>query len=130
LYGYRQKGSDLNKKNPIYPLIILILILTEKSQFRQKNTSHILPLTSYKKMTDSEFDIMEQLYFMTSLEALARTIDLPFTELIDTLQNMHREGWIAVYASIDKEPVTVPDFSQSKYYLLATKAGLFAHNTR
>jgi DNA-binding Lrp family transcriptional regulator len=84
-------------------------------------------------MTDTEFDILDELYFVQSFEALTQVISLSETEIRNGLQGLLEKGWIKCFASISEEvPGDEVDFENKyqQYYYLATKAGLLAHNSR
>ncbi|MEQ9438348.1 MAG: hypothetical protein RIG62_04840 [Cyclobacteriaceae bacterium] len=84
-------------------------------------------------MTDLEYDVMDELYFVSSFEQLRETLELEDDELRNVLQTLLRKEWITCYLNHSEEiPHQEADFSDhyQKYYYLATKAGLLAHNGR
>ncbi|MDO1445238.1 hypothetical protein Q0590_03200 [Rhodocytophaga aerolata] len=84
-------------------------------------------------MTDAEFDVMDELYFVTAFATLANQLDLPEHELKQTLQSLLAKGWIKCFKSASEELVADElDFESEykQYYFLATKAGLLAHNSK
>jgi hypothetical protein len=84
-------------------------------------------------MTDTEFDILDELYFLKSFAELNRVLKIPEIVLKEELENLYQKGWLKCYESAIKEPISgEPDFQANyqKYYYLATKAGLLAHNTQ
>jgi hypothetical protein len=84
-------------------------------------------------MTDTEFDVIDELYFVTSFDVLAAQVDLPEPDLKYTLQSLLAKGWIKCFKTASEEllPEEIDlDQAYRKYYFLATKAGLLAHNTK
>ena len=85
-------------------------------------------------MTELEFDIIDELYFVTSFGRLADNLNLSPEELCQNLQALVRQGYITCYypdpdTEIEYNPA---NFNQQypQYYFLATKAGLMTHNLR
>ncbi|RDC63339.1 hypothetical protein [Adhaeribacter pallidiroseus] len=85
-------------------------------------------------MTEREFDIIDELYFVTSFRQLADALNLPLEELSAGLQALARQGYIkCFYPDPDTEVEYNPvNFNQqcAQYYYLATKKGLMIHNSR
>jgi hypothetical protein len=83
-------------------------------------------------MTDAEFDVLDELYFVTSYQSLASQVTLTEQELTQTLHHMLQKGWIKCFKSASEElPLSELNFEEYKqYYYLATKAGLLAHNSK
>ncbi len=85
-------------------------------------------------MTELEFDIIDELYFVTSFRQLAAGLDLPPDELYQSLQGLVQQGFIkCFYPDPDTEVEYNPvNFNQqyTSYYFLATKEGLMTHNSR
>ncbi len=85
-------------------------------------------------MTETEFDIIDELYFVTSFRQLANSLLLNHNELCQGLQALVRQGYIkCFYPDPDTEIEYNPaNFNQNcpYYYFLATKAGLMLHNSR
>jgi hypothetical protein len=83
-------------------------------------------------MTDIEFELIDQLYFVQSFEELCKTMEMKEDELKNLLLLMVQKEWVKV---MDKETDEEITFSEqwlancSAYFYLATKKGLFAHNT-
>lgn len=83
-------------------------------------------------MSDKEFDVLDELYFLQSFETLEKLVSPEGRELVDILQNLIEKGWVRCYIAPDNEI----KFDKSsywkeyhKYYYLASKEGLFAHNS-
>lgn len=84
-------------------------------------------------MTDIEFDVLDELYFVTSFTALTQQVDLGEQHLKQTLHGMLQQGWIKCFKSASEElPASELIFEEEyqQYYYLATKAGLLAHNSK
>ena len=84
-------------------------------------------------MTDTQFQLLDELYFVTSFAALANACTLPEETLLIELQQLWATGWLRVlYPNADTELPYQPDMPTQdfrKYYFLASKAGLLAHNS-
>lgn len=84
-------------------------------------------------MTDSEFDVLDELYFVISFKELLQYVSMTEWELKEVLHCMLQKKWIKCLSSPDYElSGNELDFENyyNTYYYLATKAGLLAHNTR
>ena len=84
-------------------------------------------------MTDLEFSVLDELYFVTAFEELEKSVDLPRDELISVLNSLWEKGWLRCYLDVDNEldPGNADIGNQfHKYHYLASKEGLFAHNSR
>ncbi len=83
-------------------------------------------------MTDREFEIMDELYFVQTFDALLEATKLPESELKQGLNQLIDKGWAKCLNSLTVEVgAEVTDFETKyrNYYYLATKAGLLAHNS-
>ncbi len=84
-------------------------------------------------MTDLEFDIIDELYFVTAYKDLREATELSDEMLKTNLINMARRGWVRVYRSVDEESeldkLDLENDFQS-YFYLASKKGLFEHNSQ
>lgn len=83
-------------------------------------------------MSDSEFDVLDELYFVQSFDNLQGLCDLDTDELVKTLSSLFEKKWIKVLKTVDEEEI--PDkvllkTEYRKYFYLATKKGLLAHNS-
>ncbi|MFC6999459.1 hypothetical protein [Rufibacter roseus] len=85
-------------------------------------------------MTDQEFDILDELYFVTPYLELKEKLDLPDHELQEALRGLISMNYIkCLYPDQDTEvPFDPEHFTKEaeKYYFLATKAGLLNHNSK
>lgn len=84
-------------------------------------------------MTDTEFAILDELYFVTSYKDLRSTISLTDEELCQGLQALLQKGYIRIlYPDQDTEQeYDATQFGKHchDYFYLATKAGLVVHNS-
>jgi hypothetical protein len=84
-------------------------------------------------MTENEFDILDELYFVASYPDLRSTLSLSDDELCEGLQSLLSKGYIRImYPDQDTEHAYDPDtFGKhcQDYFFLATKAGLVVHNS-
>ena len=84
-------------------------------------------------MSENEFDILDELYFVTSYRDLKSTLSLNEEEICTALQSLIRQGYVKIlYPDPDTEyAFDAAQFGSqcSVYYFLATKAGLVVHNS-
>jgi hypothetical protein len=83
-------------------------------------------------MTDQEYDVLDELYFLTSFPELSKRCQLEAEELIEVLRTLLKKGWLNCF--IEKDVPLTPeevdlDQHYNQYYYLASKSGLFAHNS-
>lgn len=82
-------------------------------------------------MTDTEFDVLDELYFVQSYEYLQEELGFDDEELKNTLIGLSEKGWIKCYSDMDVE-VFEQDLDLEKnyqrYFYLASKKGLMVHN--
>ncbi|QMU31349.1 hypothetical protein [Adhaeribacter radiodurans] len=85
-------------------------------------------------MTEIEFEIIDELYFVTSFHQLENALFLADEELCHSLQDLVVRGYVKCYYP---DPDTEIEYNKVKfskdykqYYFLATKAGLMVHNSR
>jgi len=83
-------------------------------------------------MTDIEFQILDELYFMQPYSHLVKNIGLTDSSLSAGLLSLLEKGWVRCYTSPNEEV----DFRHCDYrnnywslYFLASKKGLIAHNS-
>ncbi|MBF8965180.1 hypothetical protein I0P70_18170 [Pontibacter sp. FD36] len=84
-------------------------------------------------MTENEFAIMDELYFVTSYADLKSTSALTDEELCAALRDLISKDYIRI---LYPDPDTEHAYDESKfgkhcqeYFYLATKAGLVVHNS-
>jgi DNA-binding Lrp family transcriptional regulator len=85
-------------------------------------------------MSDLEFDILDELYFVISFKELQKHLHLSEEVLANTLSNLLNKGWVKCFYAGGDEIVLQEELDfetkYSTYHYLATKAGLLAHNSR
>jgi len=83
-------------------------------------------------MTDIEFQILDELYFLQSYSYLTKTVGISEAELKTGLKSLLQKGWIRCYKTPSEEiefPNRHFDSEYWSYYYLASKTGLLAHNS-
>ncbi|WP_425637366.1 hypothetical protein ACPUEN_18280 [Algoriphagus yeomjeoni] len=82
-------------------------------------------------MSEEEFDLMDELYFVQPYSYLAETLAWEDELLLATLQKLYSQGLVKCLDDPDTERFGVVDISKEgkDLYFLATKKGLMAHNT-
>jgi hypothetical protein len=82
-------------------------------------------------MTDLEFDVLDELYFVISFDDLKRATELDTETLRKVLLGLLEKSWVKCFGDHEEEikPETL-DFEQnySQYAYLASKEGLMKHN--
>lgn len=84
-------------------------------------------------MTDIEFDVLDELYFVQPFDYLVDELDVDEPELKETLSVLIDKGWVKCFISMQEEELPHQVKLEEKYkeyFYLATKAGLMAHNGR
>lgn len=84
-------------------------------------------------MTDKEFDVLDELYFLTSFQELQENCGIPSDKLASLLWEMITKEWINCFKNYDQEFVPEKDEFQAQfgnYHYLASKKGLLKHNAR
>lgn len=84
-------------------------------------------------MTDEEYEVMDELYFVHDFDELQDLVAKDDAALVPILESLFEKGWLKVQSDIDSEvPKDDVDIRLyfNKYYYLASKQGLLAHNTR
>lgn len=84
-------------------------------------------------MTDEEFDIIDELYFVTAYSDLKEATEFSDEQLKSNLISMAKKGWVRVYKNVDEESeLSKLDLEKGfqSYFYLASKKGLFKHNTQ
>lgn len=84
-------------------------------------------------MTDAEFDVMDELYFVQSFDYLIEELSMSAEEIKPVLKSLLDHGWIKCLHNMNDEIFTESinlDLEFKNYYYLASKAGLLAHNGR
>lgn len=84
-------------------------------------------------MTDLEFDILDEIYFVESFASIQSKLNIDAQSLKASLKNMIEKGWVKCFANQYTEVVFDTHSFEEKYQIyhyLATKEGLLAHNSR
>ena len=83
------------------------------------------------QMNEDEFEVLDELYFVTSHIDLEKILNWPDEKLTVTLESLLTKKWIRVLSDPEKEIIgTIELRRQGKtYFYLASKKGLMAHNT-
>ncbi len=82
-------------------------------------------------MTDREFALLDELYFVISFEEICEQLGWPEVELAGALHAMTERGWVRCFqgeADADNPLLDWPG-RYAQFHYLATKEGLLAHNT-
>lgn len=82
-------------------------------------------------MTDSEFDLLDEVYFVQPFEYIKVTLKWDEELLLKTLQSLYSQGYIKCLDTPDHERFDEVDVLKEggKLFFLATKKGLMAHNS-
>lgn len=82
-------------------------------------------------MSDEEFDLMDELYFVQPYTYLVETLAWEDELLLATLQSLYSQGFIKCLDDPDTERFGEVDIIKEgkNLHFLATKKGLMAHNT-
>lgn len=84
-------------------------------------------------MTDQEFDILDELYFLTGFKELEETCGVSGENIVRLLWQLIDKGWVNCYKNYDQEfEPGKEEFTRNfaNYHYLASKKGLLAHNAR
>ena len=82
-------------------------------------------------MTDQEFEVMDELYFVQPFEYLVSTLGWEEQTILATLAGLYENGLIKCLKTPDEECFQKVDIKKEgkALFFLATKKGLMAHNT-
>lgn len=84
-------------------------------------------------MSEAEFDVLDELYFVQSYQHLLAELEMEDAELKSVLISLIDKGWVKCFLSMEEEVLSGElqmDTKCREYFYLATKAGLMAHNGR
>ena len=84
-------------------------------------------------MTDTEYDIINEIYFVTPYDDLKGATGFDDEEIKVNLVNLIAKGLVKVYQSMDEELApenTDLEGCYKSYFYLVSKKGLFEHNQR
>ncbi|MDX2196462.1 MAG: hypothetical protein NW207_08590 [Cytophagales bacterium] len=84
-------------------------------------------------MTELQYQILDELYFMVHYNDLANTLQMDDEVLIRELCILIQKQWVDYYKTVDG--IKSPDIENwthylKQYYYLASKSGLLVHNSR
>ena len=82
-------------------------------------------------MTELEYDIIDEIYFVQSFDNLLSSLDLDPETLKRMLKSMFIKGWIRCYINPSEEIFQWDldlDSDYGQYLYTASKAALLAHN--
>lgn len=82
-------------------------------------------------MSDLEFDVLDELYFVIQYNELADAVELDDDDLKPLLAKLLNKGWLRCFSEPDEELEAESidlEVNYRKYYYLASKEGLKAHN--
>ena len=83
-------------------------------------------------MTDLEFDLLDEIYFVKSYAEISAALGWEDNKILSTLKSLFEKGWIRCYKSPTEEILNDNidlDVGYKIYFYLASKSGLFAHNS-
>lgn len=84
-------------------------------------------------MTDLEFDILDEIYFVESFANIQSKLNVDAHTLKKNLKKMIEKGWVKCFSNQYTEVIFDTHSFEEKYQIyhyLATKEGLLAHNSR
>ena len=84
-------------------------------------------------MSDLEFDVLDELYFVQSYNELGKTTGFEDDLLKKVLKKLLNKKWIKCLSSMTEDiPYEEVDFDKDfrSIFYLATKSGLLAHNSQ
>ncbi len=84
-------------------------------------------------MTELEFDVLDELYFVVSFRHLQDELDLSENTLKEVLCSLLEKGWVKCFLNTSEEAVKSEIDFENKYkdyHYLASKQGLLEHNGR
>lgn len=84
-------------------------------------------------MSDDEFDLLDELYFVQSYQDLKEELNWEDSRLLTTIHSLYQKEWVRCFKNVTEEIFGEEvrlDKEFSGYHFLATKAGLLAHNGR
>ncbi len=84
-------------------------------------------------MTNQEYDILDELYFLTSFTFLQENVDVKSLALEQILWELVTKEWVLCHQDGDVEITPTKTEFESEfgnYHYLASKKGLLAHNAR
>jgi hypothetical protein len=83
-------------------------------------------------MSDLEYDVLDELYFVQSFDHLKDTLQWDDRMLRETIEKLLQRDWLRCYATPTDELFGDEidlETNYHTYFYLASKSGLFAHNS-
>jgi hypothetical protein len=83
-------------------------------------------------MTDKQFEILDELYFVIDFEQLNESLDLDENTLYQELKVLIKLSWVKCFRKdieLDHNEIDFQLSSFKTYKFLASKKGLFEHNS-
>ncbi|MGL1885976.1 MAG: hypothetical protein OCD76_05635 [Reichenbachiella sp.] len=83
-------------------------------------------------MSDHEFDVLDELYLLTSFIDLKDKVGMEDEEIKPVLTKLNNRGWLRCYEEPEQELGSQEidlEINFRKYHYLASKAGLKAHTS-
>ncbi|WP_354003190.1 hypothetical protein [Algoriphagus limi] len=82
------------------------------------------------EMTEDEFDLLDELYFVQPYDYLQETMGWSEDRLLNTLKSLHDKAFIKCLSAPDDELFGAINILENgkEMLFLATKKGLMAHN--
>jgi hypothetical protein len=83
-------------------------------------------------MTDQEFDLLDELYFLSGFEELSLKLEIEELILKNQLAEIFKKGWLKILekgTEGEVDNLDLFDKNYKNYNYLASKAGLLAHNS-
>lgn len=82
-------------------------------------------------MSETEFELLDELYFVQHYSYLKETLKWENERILDTLNSLYDQGLIKCLRSPDDEIFGKVNFKEEgdSLFYLATKKGLMVHNT-
>lgn len=85
-------------------------------------------------MTDQEFEVLDELYFVISFHDLIRNLSWKAEELLPVLVQLYERGMVKCIDPLRDEEIELTPIELEQMYpkllFLATKKGLMEHNSR
>ena len=82
-------------------------------------------------MTDQQFTLLDELYFIQNVQSLQTELGWAKDEVIKILLQLFENGWLKVVRLDDEIEISKEELAQqiNQYGFIASKKGLFAHNS-
>jgi len=84
-------------------------------------------------MSDHEYDVLDELYFLTEYKELIEKLGMDDQEIKPVLVKLFNRGWLRCYLEpneeLEEDQVDL-EINFRKYSYLASKAGLKAHTSK